>query len=50
MTEIKMVVAFEGAMTRKGHKRTFWGDEKIQYLDFGNDTMGLNICQNPDAH
>lgn len=29
MTEIKMVVAFEGAMKRKGHKRTFWGDEKF---------------------
>lgn len=29
MTEIKIVVAFEGGMIRKGHKKTFWRDENI---------------------
>lgn len=45
MTEIKIVVAFKGGMTRKGQERTFWDVKNILYLDFDADYMGVNICQ-----
>ena len=32
-------------MTIKGHKRTFWGDGNVLYLDYGDSYTTECVCQ-----
>ena len=36
----------EGGCITKGHEETFGGDRYVHYLDFGDGSMGVFMCQN----